>query len=147
MFAEATKQGLRLTTVSEGVAESEPVERELEASSWGARKDFSTWDSPRVAEMAFAARAAELRTVAAAAGATEPNALARAARELLALQSSDWAFQETNDLAADYPAKRVAEHLAAHEAALEALANSSAVPVPALRNLAPDLTPACLLAP
>ena len=35
-------------------------------------------------------------------------ALERAARELLALQSSDWAFQMTYDLAADYPRRRVA---------------------------------------
>ncbi len=104
VFAEASAQGLRLATVSEALEEIEPVEREPAVSSWGAGKDFSTWDSPKVAEMAFAARGAELRTVAAAAGgAHSPDALARAARELLALQSSDWAFQETNDLASDYP--------------------------------------------
>jgi len=149
VFAEAKAQGLRLATASEAIAGVEPVERQLKASSWGARKDFSTWDSPQVAGMAFGARGAELRTVAAAAGATHSeDALARAARELLALQSSDWAFQETNALAADYPASRVAGHLAAHDAALGALANSPDVPpAPALRNLAPDLTPASLLAP
>ena len=41
-------------------------------------------------------------------GATSRRALERAARELLALQSSDWAFQVTRDLAADYPLERVA---------------------------------------
>ena len=147
VFAEASAQGLRLATVSEAVEEIEPVERELEASSWGAHKDLSTWDSPRVAEMAFAARGAELRTVAAAAAGGDSDALARAARELMAVQSSDWAFQETNELAADYPAERVAAHLAAHDAALGALTDSSAVPVPAMRSLAPDLTAASLLVP
>ena len=148
VFAEASAQGLRLATVSEALEEIEPVEREPAVSSWGADKDFSTWDSPRVAEMAFAARGAELRTVAAAAGgAHSPDALARAARELLALQSSDWAFQETNDLASDYPRARVAGHVAGNDEALRALADSASVPVPALRNLAPDLTPASLLAP
>jgi 1,4-alpha-glucan branching enzyme len=65
--------------------------------------------------------------------------LERAARELLALQSSDWAFQVTRDLAADYPLERVRGHAEVHEAAL--LKDST----PALRNLAPhlDLAPLC----
>ena len=77
-------------------------------------------------------------------------ALERAARELLALQSSDWAFQVTNDLAADYPQRRMAAHAAAHDAALGGSGSHSgfAVPLdPALRNLAPDLDLAPLLTP
>ncbi len=148
VLAQAAAQGVRLATVSEALAEIEPVEGSPAASSWGAGKGFSTWDSARVAGMAFAARTAELRTVAAAAGGRQPTgALERAARELLALQSSDWAFQETNELAADYPSARVAGHAIAHDAALRALADSGDVPVPALRSLAPDLTLAPLLAP
>jgi 1,4-alpha-glucan branching enzyme len=146
---EASSQGLELVGVTEGVERVGAVPRELVASSWGSPKDFSTWDSPVVAEIAFGARRAELRTVAAAAreGAAGTNALERAARELLALQSSDWAFQVTRDLAADYPLRRVAGHRAAHDTAIGALADSGGVPDPALRNLAPDLDLAALLAP
>jgi 1,4-alpha-glucan branching enzyme len=134
---EAPSAGVELVTVSEGLERVEPVARELQGSTWGSAKDFSTWDSPRVAEIAFAAREAELRTVAAAA--MRKPGLERAARELLALQSSDWAFQVTRDLAADYPLERVRGHAEVHEAAL--LKDST----PALRNLAPhlDLAPLC----
>ncbi len=106
VLAEASSQGLELVGITEGVERVGAVHRELAASSWGSPKDFSTWDSPPVAELAFVARRAELRTVAEAAGrgAAGSSALERAARELLALQSSDWAFQVTRDLAADYPA-------------------------------------------
>ena len=49
----------------------------------------------------------------------------RAARELLAIQSSDWAFQETRELAADYPLRRVGAHAADHDAAMSALSDSA----------------------
>jgi len=75
-------------------------------------------------------------------------AAVRAARELLALQSSDWAFQESRDLAAEYPRDRCAGHAAELDAALGALADSTAVlREPALRNLAPDLVLSALAAP
>ena len=148
VIAEAAEQGLELATVSDAVARVEPVERELAPSTWGTGKDFSTWDSPRVAELAFTARRAELRTVAAATGgAASGPALERAARELLALQASDWPFQVTRELASEYPRERVDGHVAAHDAALGALADSAAVPEPSLRNLAPDLALASLAAP
>jgi 1,4-alpha-glucan branching enzyme len=137
---EARLQGLRLATLPDALERHEPVPRPLADSTWGQPKDLTTWDSPRVAEIAFAARGAELRTVAAAAGvrAGEP-ALERAARELLALQSSDWAFQVTYDLAADYPLRRVEEHRAGVDAALAALTDSRPVDDARLRNLAPTL--------
>lgn len=148
VVAEARAAGLELVSASEGVERVEPVERPIAASSWGTPKDLSTWDSPRVAEIAFAARSAELRTVAAAARRHEPQAaLERAARELLALQASDWAFQVTRELAADYPIERVRDHAAVHDAALGALADSRSVPEPTLRNLAPHLDLAPLVAP
>ena len=142
VLEEAPAYGLELVTLSEGIELVEPVARELAASTWGTGKDMSTWDSPLVAEIAFTARRAELRTVAAASQA-EP-ALERAARELLALQSSDWAFQVTRGLAADYPLQRVKTHADAHERALK---DSGPVPDPALRNLAPQLDLAPLCAP
>jgi 1,4-alpha-glucan branching enzyme len=148
VVAAAAEQGLELATVGDALARVEPVERELAAATWGTAKDLSTWDSPAVAEIAFAARRAELRTVAAASvGAPGGPALERAARELLALQASDWPFQVTRELASDYPLERVAGHRAAHDAALGALADSAAVPEPSLRNLAPDLALASLAGP
>ena len=123
-------------------------------STWGTNKDMSTWDSPRVGHMAIAARRSELRTVAATAGHLRPRAaLERAARELLAVQASDWAFLATRELAGDYPRERLEAHGANLEAALAALAGSpaevisGAVPEPALRNLAPDLDLASLTSP
>jgi 1,4-alpha-glucan branching enzyme len=148
VLAEAPARGVRLVTLPQALEEAETVERPLAASTWGTPKDLSTWDSPRVAELCFAARRAELRTVAAAATADARHpALARAARELLALQSSDWAFQVTRELAADYPLRRAREHAANHDAALAALADSAPVPEPTLRHLAPQLDLASLLAP
>jgi 1,4-alpha-glucan branching enzyme len=147
VLEEAPARGLELVTVSEGLERMPAVERSLAASSWGTGNDLSTWDSPRVAEMAFAARSAELRTVAAAARAGGGHdALERAARELLALQASDWAFQVTRDLASDYPRERVRAHAAGVDAALAALASSASVE-PALRGLAPYLELASLLSP
>ncbi len=145
VLEEAPAAGLDLVTVSEGLERAEPVARELRASTWGAGKDFSTWDSPQVAEIAFTARRAELRTVAEAGRAGQ--ALERAARELLALQASDWAFQVTRNLAADYPLKRVRGHARAHDDALAALKDSAEAPEPAVRNLAPQLDLAPLCAP
>jgi 1,4-alpha-glucan branching enzyme len=178
VLAEAPRQGLDLVTVGEGIDRCEPVERTLAASTWGTGRDLSTWDSPPVAELAFAARRAELRTVAAAdrvklssvattrtsADPGPQGSLERAARELLAMQASDWAFQVTRHLAPSYARERAASHGAAHAAAMSALAAhtdahdtapgsppqappvASRVSDPAVRNLAPDLELSPLLA-
>ena len=153
VLEEAARQGVPLMRASDAIAAVEPVERELGASTWGRPKDMTTWDSPRVADFAWAARAAELRTVRefAMANGNGHNghgpALERAARELLALQASDWAFQVTHDLAGDYPTRRIAAHAEALDAALAALADSAPVPDPTVRNLAPALDLSPLLAP
>ena len=86
----------------------------LPTTTWGTPRDLSTWDGPQVAELAWQARAAELRALAG----RGPSAAAL--RELLLLQSSDWAFQVTRDLAGDYPRERAAGHAAALEKALAA---------------------------
>ncbi len=140
VLGRCESSGIELVTLPAALDTIEPVTgRELEPSSWGKDKDLSTWDSPKVAELAFAARSAELKTLAAAA--KGQGTLERAARELLALQSSDWAFISTHELAADYPQQRVDGHLAALEAALRGDAD------PALRNLAPELDVSPLTAP
>ena len=101
-----------------------------------------------MSEYAFAARRAELRTVAAAAARPEQRAaLERAARELLALQSSDWAFMASRELALDYAERRLAGHVAALDAALGALTDSAPPTERELRNLAPDLALASLTTP
>ncbi|MDQ3587117.1 MAG: DUF1957 domain-containing protein, partial [Actinomycetota bacterium] len=163
VLEQAPARGLELVTVSEGLERIEPVERELRTSSWGRGKDLSTWDSPAVAELAFSARRAELSTVAAASSGVERESLQRAARELLALQSSDWAFLVARDLAADYPLRRARGHEAGVREALEQgrldgghrdpergrdpRKSYSPRSDPALRGLAPDLDLASLCAP
>jgi 1,4-alpha-glucan branching enzyme len=149
VLEEAPRAGLELVTVSEGVERVEPRRTPLAASTWGDRKDLTTWDSPRVGDLAVAARRAELRTVAAAARSAEPrDALERAARELLALQSSDWAFMVTRELAGEYPRERMDWHGRELDAALSAVADAGVpAPEPALRNLAPDLDVAALTTP
>jgi 1,4-alpha-glucan branching enzyme len=138
VLGEASAAGLDLVTLPAGLDRVQPVERELVASTWGSPKDLSTWDSARVAEIAFTARGAELATVAAAAQAGRGPALERAARELFALQSSDWAFLMTRALAADYPVRRVRAHAEGLHAALRAL-DSAPQPEPELRSLSPEL--------
>ena len=104
-------------------------------------------DVPTATEIAFTVRRAELRTVATASATGEHGpALERAVRELLALQASDWAFQMTHELAADYPMERVSSHSRELDAALAALTDSGAVSQAAVRNLAPDVELAPLFA-
>jgi 1,4-alpha-glucan branching enzyme len=104
-----------------------PFEAER-ATSWGAGGDLSTWSGPAVADVAFALRQAELGVLAA--GALGDRT---AVRELLALQSSDWAFMLARGLAGPYARERVAWHSAALAGALE---RPKAGDAAALRNLA-----------
>ncbi len=89
-------------------------------SSWGRGGDLRTWSGPSAQGIAWRARAAELR------GAATP----RQVRELLALQSSDWAFLVSEGTAGPYPLER----FAGHERALAKESDD------ALRGLAPFLT-------
>ena len=143
VIEQADAAGVELRTVSEALADVEPVERPLAQSSWGTPKTLRTWDSPQVAEIAFAQRRAELAVVATATRAGRTARLERAARELLALQASDWAFQVTREQAGPYPLERVHSHAAALHAALS---GGGAEPDATLRNLQPqlDLSPLVL---
>jgi 1,4-alpha-glucan branching enzyme len=107
--------------------EAEPAPVAVPPTSWGAGRDLRTWSSPAAAGVAWTQRAAELRALTAHLRPSD-----RALRELLALQSSDWAFQIAEGTAGAYPQERVDGHRAALEAAL---ADPSMDP--ALRNLAP----------
>jgi 1,4-alpha-glucan branching enzyme len=140
VVAEAARAGLELVHLDDALADCDPAPADDAAervTTWGTPRDLSTWSGPGVADLAWAARAAELDVLAAGAGVGD-----RAVRELLALQSSDWAFLASAGTAGEYPRERFAGHAAALGAAL-----ADADAEPALRNLAPRLARAALLEP
>jgi 1,4-alpha-glucan branching enzyme len=139
----AEAAGVRLLTVPQALAEHEPVEGSLGASTWGEGKDLRTWDSPPVADLATGARRLELRLLRAISGGLRGDRLARAARELLAAQASDWAFLDQRKQAGDYAYQRATDHA---QAMLEAIDSDRATD-PRMRSLAPDLSTAPLLEP
>ncbi len=143
VLAGAAGAGVRLLTVPQALSEHEPVEQPLAASTWGEEKDLRTWDSPQVADLAWGARRLELRLLRALAQGRRGPAALRAARELLAVQASDWAFLDKRGQAGDYAFQRVTDHA---EALLEAI-DSAASSDPSMRALAPDLSLAPLLEP
>jgi 1,4-alpha-glucan branching enzyme len=140
----AAEHGIRLVTLSQAAQRHPGEQRSLHRSTWGAGKGLETWDSPRVADLAWAARRLELRLLRSlGAGSLQRPAAERAARELLAVQASDWAFLDSNRQAGDYPHSRAVGHA---ERLLEVI-DSRQQPDPRMRNLAPDLHLAPLLEP
>ena len=134
-------RGVELLTLDDAVEgiEADPWPSGFDgATSWGRSNSLRTWSSPKVAGIADRARAAELRAVA-----EGPGLSPRSGRELLALQSSDWAFLEADDLAGPYPLTRFEGHLENFNTALGAVPSEPS----ALRNLAPALSLAPLLEP
>jgi len=139
VLAAADRSGLRVAPLDDLLDEVEPAPAPaLPVTSWGAPRDLATWSAPAAGGLAWRQRAAELRALAAA-----PEVPDRALRELLALQSSDWAFLITHGTAGPYPAQRAAAHEAAFAAALAAPDE----PAPGLRNLAPWLASQARAAP
>jgi 1,4-alpha-glucan branching enzyme len=139
----AELEGVRLLTLPQALGEHEAEERPVADASWGEGKTLETWDSPAVADLAWGARRLELRVLRALAARRNGDGALRAARELLAVQSSDWAFMDHRGQAGDYPYQRATAHA---EALLEAI-DSAAAPEPSVRNLAPDISLAPLLEP
>jgi 1,4-alpha-glucan branching enzyme len=139
----AEAAGVRTVTVPQALAEHEPVEHELAASTWGEDKDFGTWGSAAVADLAWGARRLELRLLRALSEGLRGDAAMRAARELLAAQASDWAFLDKRGQAGDYAYLRATDHA---RALLEAI-DCGSVTDPRMRSLAPDLSLAPLLEP
>ena len=148
---ECSRQGLELVRLDDALARLEPAPasewrgaesegesgdgsrrgrfgEERQTTSWGAHGDLSTWSGPAVAEVAFALRRAELEVIAAGALA-DPTAV----RELLALQSSDWAFMVARGIAAPYARQRFGAHAERLRSALSQPGDGDAQ---ALRNLA-----------
>jgi 1,4-alpha-glucan branching enzyme len=140
----AELDGVRLVTLPQALRAHEPEDRPVREASWGEGKSLETWDSPAVSDLVWATRRSELRLLRALAlGDVRGAAALRAARELLALQASDWAFMDHRAQAGDYPYTRAITHA---EGLLEAIDSSEAVDA-AVRNLAPDLNLAPLLEP
>jgi 1,4-alpha-glucan branching enzyme len=139
----APERGLELVTASEAIERHEPEERRLHRTTWGEGKDLQTWDAPAVADMAWAARRLELRTLRAVGAGLDEACAERAVRELLALQASDWAFLDSRKQAGDYPWQRSTDHA---KALLQAIDCSAPIDS-RLRNLAPDLSFTPLLRP
>jgi 1,4-alpha-glucan branching enzyme len=140
----AKLDGVRLLTLAQALLEHQPEKRPAYRGSWGEGKSLETWDSPSVSDLVWATRRSELRLLRGLAlGDMDRDAAMRAARELLALQSSDWAFMDHRGQAGDYPYTRATAHA---QALLEAIDSSEAVDA-RVRNLAPDLSLAPLLEP
>jgi 1,4-alpha-glucan branching enzyme len=133
VLEEAERQDLTLITLDDALesTDTEAAPQHLPTTSWGSGGDLRTWSGPAVAELAWQARAAELAVLR-----SDRPAGERALRELLALQSSDWAFLASTGTAGDYPRERAAAHAAALDLALAGEAGLE----PSLRNLAPGLT-------
>jgi 1,4-alpha-glucan branching enzyme len=134
---ECRRRGVPLVHLDDALVQVEPAEAPpLPVTTWGRPRDLSTWSGPAVADLAWRARAAELRALAAR------HALdAAAARELLALQSSDWAFVVSQGLAEPYGRERSTLH---HDSLVSMLEGRRAA---GPRSIAPRATPAPLLAP
>ena len=124
VIEEATRR-TELRPLDALLGDAEPAPAELPATSWGSPRDLSTWSAPAAGGLAWRQRSAELRM--------RRGAGERALRELLALQSSDWAFLIARGTAGDYPRERFEGHYAAFE---QALGGSTGGP---LRNLAPHM--------
>jgi 1,4-alpha-glucan branching enzyme len=142
VIEECAGQGLSLVRLDEAAAMRDPVpieDGEWPASTWGTGGGLSTWSGPAVAEMAFAARAAELQTIAAG-----DRAGPAALRELLAIQASDWSFMVSRDLAAPYARERFQAH---RNALARALADGPDANTGTLRNIAAHADPVALLGP
>src|SRR4051794_40021270 len=138
----AELEGVRLLTLPQALGEHEGEARPAFEGGGGGGKRLEPWASPSVWALVWATRRSELRLLRALGGRhLDRDAALRAARELLALQSSDWAFMDHRGQAGDYPYTRATAHA---EALLEAIDSPEAVDA-RVRNRAPDLSLAPLL--
>jgi 1,4-alpha-glucan branching enzyme len=139
----AAAAGVRLLTVPRALEDHEPERRPLRRASWGEDKDFSTWDSPPVADLAWAGRRLELRLLREVRAGLRDGRAELAARELLAAQASDWAFLDRRGQAGDYAWQRATDHSRAFYEAIGCDRDTD----PRMRSLAPDMTLTPLLEP
>jgi 1,4-alpha-glucan branching enzyme len=128
---EASRAGLALVRLDDALERHEPAPAPaLPVTSWGTPRDLATWSGPAVADLAWAAREAELRLLG---NGHEPDPAAL--RELLHLQASDWTFLVTRGLAGPYPRERANAHRERLEAVLAGTGGSTAS-----RHVAPHLS-------
>jgi 1,4-alpha-glucan branching enzyme len=128
VLEHAEAAGLRIAPLDELAAEAEAEPAAFDAAtSWGSPRTLDTWSAPRAGGLAWRQRRAELHAL--------PGGSPRALRELLALQSSDWAFLVAHGTAGPYPMERAD----GHEAALLAALAEPSAGAPELRGLAPFL--------
>lgn len=151
VLEECSRQGLQLLPLDDALERFEPVTLQEPAEevqdraivqqpiTWGSAGDLSTWSGPAVSEMAFTARAAELKVERG--GAQVGMA---AVRELLALQASDWPFMVSREIAVPYARERFAGH---HDGLERALAAGVQAGEEGLRNLALHADLGALTAP
>ena len=120
LFRELRTQGVELQAITPGdyLDLELPLQMQQPAqSSWGAGGYFKVWLNEKTGWMYPYQHAAEKRMTALAdqfrdaTDMTTRRALNQAARELLLLQSSDWAFQITQNTTADYAARRFRTHV------------------------------------
>ncbi len=134
VIEQCAAQDLELLRLDDALERFEPASAEGiwrdpdHVTTWGQHRDLSTWSSPAVADIAFTTRAAELAAIHAGSD-LGPAAM----RQLLALQSSDWAFMIARDLAVPYARQRFAGH---RQGLYDALAQGRDASVEPLRNLA-----------
>jgi 1,4-alpha-glucan branching enzyme len=126
VIAACDRRGVALEPLDANV-EAGAAPDAVPATSWGDGRDLRTWSAPAAGGLPWSQRAAELRALT---GQARPGD--RALRELMALQSSDWAFLIAAGTAGAYPRERADGHLAALDAAL-----ADPDMEPRLRNLAP----------
>src|SRR4051794_3540451 len=91
------RRGVEFAPLTAGM-ESADAPGAVPPTSWGAGRDLRTWSHPAAGGLAWWQRSAELRALTAG-----PRPGDRALRELLALQSSDWAFLTAAGTAGAYP--------------------------------------------
>jgi 1,4-alpha-glucan branching enzyme len=120
------RRGVALEPLDSAI-EAEAAPEAVPPTSWGSGRDLRTWSAPAAGGLPWLQRAAELRALT-----THRRPSDRVLRELMALQSSDWAFLVAAGTAGAYPRERAEGHLAALE---DALADPSMDP--AVRHLAP----------
>jgi 1,4-alpha-glucan branching enzyme len=126
VIAACERRGLPLEPLEPGAVAAAAPDA-VPPTSWGDGRDLRTWSAPAAGGLPWIQRAAELRTLT---GQVRPSD--RALRELMALQSSDWAFLIAAGTAGAYPRERADGHLAALQDALADPEMDAA-----LRNLAP----------
>ncbi|MGJ3238406.1 MAG: glycoside hydrolase family 57 protein [Anaerolineae bacterium] len=113
----AAYEAVDLLTASEYIEQHPPQEvLHLPESSWGAGGTHFTWDNGETHWMWQPIHQAEARMQALADQYDQPDAaqrkvLVQAAREVLLMQSSDWAFLVTTGQAREYAVQRFTQHI------------------------------------